>query len=316
MKPIFITLASITLMLSLCHAVDTHSIIGNWKTDAVVWDARVGPSVTLCSFNTNGTFTFGTISIAGSASATGEYYLTTNAPTLTNQIVFVANGSTNIHACYFQGSTLVIVEGGRRFFEFKRIEPLRREPLKYEMDGNFDDWKSYETAWNETRSLAERGLDMGRRFVDLKELYYDNDTNYLYLFFKSEPTLEESYEIRPGSGALGYLYIDSDMNTNTGVKRPSTVPGTDIEIYLPIGSGSPPSVHYWMKRWDYALSFNQEVRQESSKSPASLIAHGKHGVELALPLVDLQMSKGRKFALYYSFVPSSHYTRRVTVELK
>ena len=290
-------------MLCLCHAIDTDSLVGKWKTDK----RSFGDSVIVYSFETNGTFTH-SLQWINVESSTGTYRFTANAPLLTNQLVTVVDGYTNIRDCYFWGGALVIDSGRGPILNLKRIQPL-----KYEMDGSFDDWKSYQTGWKETRSLAERGLDMGERFVDLKELYYDNDAHYLYLFFKCEPTLKE---LGGGSGDLGYLYIDSDMNTNTGVKPPATVPGTDIEIYLPTGSGRKPVVQYWMKRWDYAFSFNQDVRQESSDAPATFMAHGKHGLELALPLADLQMSKGRKFALYYSFVPSPRYTRQVNVEIK
>src|SRR5688572_14657928 len=99
-------------MLSPCHRRDMHWPIGNWLTDQMFLQG--GPAVTTCSFDTNGTFTRLTRFTYGSSPTvitTGTYHFATNAPALTNQIVVVTNGRTNVHSYYFQGSMLVIDEG-------------------------------------------------------------------------------------------------------------------------------------------------------------------------------------------------------------
>jgi hypothetical protein len=158
--------------------------------------------------------------------------------------------------------------------------------------------------------------------IHMKEFYYDNDDKFFYLFFKFRPNIQERYDKHHSTGALGYLYIDTDANTNTGcsgfdsspipgmaadkyLSGTATIPGSEIQIYFPIGfywndvtSGC--YVSYTMKRWDAAAkSFVQIVRTEDSRKDASLIAHGKDGVEVAIPLADLGLAKGSEFAFTF-----------------
>ena len=215
-----------------------------------------------------------------------------------------------------------------------------RYPPKYKIDGNFDDWKSYQTA------QIANGFPWDKLVITppydgimLKEFYYDSDDNYLYLFFKFKPTLQERYDKTHSSGALGYLYIDSDMDTNTGctdfdtggtspipgiVSGTSTIPGAEFQIYFPIGiymnsAASGCYVAYEIKRWDStAKSFAQTVRIADSREGGTLIAHGKDGVEVALLLTDFKLAKGSQISLAFwgnLFVPEE-YVKRTTIQLK
>jgi len=206
-------------------------------------------------------------------------------------------------------------------------------PPKYKVDGNFSDWANFETGWKET------GVDWSKvreepsfEGIDLKEFYYDNDDAYLYLFFKCVPTVQQRYEKQHAAGDLGYLYIDSDMNTNTGSTDRghgfAGFVGSDFEIYLPLGvyhRFSPTNgeqsgcyVCYELKRWDpSSKSFGQEVRKEESVTASPLIAHGNDGVELALPLSDLGLKKGNKlsFVCWEGGAPQSRINK-ITIHLK
>jgi hypothetical protein len=183
-------------------------------------------------------------------------------------------------------------------------------PPTRKIDGVFADWKSYQTAWNET------GLDGSKvkttpavDEIDLKECYYDNDETYLYLFIKCKPTVQERYDKTHSSGALGYIYIDEDMNPTTGASDrdadgQSTISGAEIQIYLPTGfsirNGTLSGCHliYDMKRWNAASRlFDKNIRKANSKDPKPLVAHGGDGVEIALLLSDLGVRKGSKFTL-------------------
>jgi hypothetical protein len=206
-------------------------------------------------------------------------------------------------------------------------------PPKYKIDGNVEGWKGYQTGWEET-GLDWSKVQMTPAFddFDLKQLYYDNDETYLYLFLKFKPTVQERYDKKRTSGAFGYLYIDSDLNTNTGSTNidadgSSTIPGADIQIWLPVGvysrysaegTRSGCSVSYDIRRWDpVSKLFQQEIRKAESTEANSLVAHGKDGVEIAILLSDLQLRKGSKFSLYgWEMAAPRDYINQTTIEIR
>ena len=100
---------------------------------------------------------------------------------------------------------------------------------KYKIDGSFDDWKTYGTA-KTTTNLDWTTFHISPEYdgIILKEFYYDNDENYLYVFFKFKPTLQERYDKTHSTGSVGCLYIDSDMNTNTGCDSDDSHGGSNI----------------------------------------------------------------------------------------
>jgi hypothetical protein len=66
-------------------------------------------------------------------------------------------------------------------------------------------------------------------------------------------------------------------------------------------------VYYEIKHWDSTKSqFSKEIRTEDSRNGSPLIAHGKDGVEMAILLDDLHLTKGSKFLITYNefLVPS------------
>jgi len=200
---------------------------------------------------------------------------------------------------------------------------------KYKIDGRFEDWKGYQVGWQET-GLDWSKVDRKPAFegIDLKEFYYDNDDTYLYLFFKCKRTVEESYNKTHARGALGYLYIDCDMNTNTGAIDQDRVPGADIEIWIPIGfySDHPAAqgtqsgcfISYEAKRWDASSKmFKQVVCRADSRDPSPLVAHGKDGIEIALLLSEVGVRKGSKVPFVcYDFESPLKYANRTTIEIK
>jgi len=183
-------------------------------------------------------------------------------------------------------------------------------PPKCKIDGVFEDWSAYQVAWSETGfDWSKAKMTPAFDGIDLKEFYYDNDETYLYLFIKCKPTLQERYDETHRTAMLGYLYIDSDMNTNTGAADRDadgawTVSGAEIQIYLPTGFSSAEGkksdclLIYDMKRWDVSSKlFDQRIRKAESSDSDPLVAHGKDGVEMALLLSDLGVQKGGKFSL-------------------
>jgi len=203
-----------------------------------------------------------------------------------------------------------------------------RQRPKYKIDGIGADWNTNQVAW------AETGLDWSKADVqpefdgiDIKAVYWDNDDAYLYLFLKCKPSVQERYDKTHRTGALGYLYIDTDLDSDTGAgdedsDGQSTVRGAEVQIYLPTGfslsADKDALVMYEMKRWDSKSKlFSQDVRTENSRSTSSLIAHGKDGVEIALLLSDLKVAKKQKFnlACWESSAPRV-YINRTVIEIK
>lgn len=215
-------------------------------------------------------------------------------------------------------------------------------PTKYKIDGNFNDWKNFKTM--DTSTIDWSTFTTTFTNIDeilLKKIYYDYDNNYLYLFFKFAPSIQEVYDKQHKLLSYGGpLYIDTDANTNTGctdwdtqnIPPPpdvppnewhagnSTIPGAEIQVSFGSGwwadsSGSGCTVYYEIERWDAATKTfaNHTVRKEESSDASPLIAHGKDGVEAALLLSDLQLSPTNKFALTFwiPLVPNEFANREV-----
>ena len=176
------------------------------------------------------------------------------------------------------------------------------------IDGSFEARKGYKEGWKETGGVGFGGAGED---IDIKEFYYRNDKDFIYLFFKCRPTVQERYDKLHRSGIFAYLYIDSDSDRSTGASQTddsgnSAMLGTDIQIWMPLGVFTSSnsaygdrkgcSISYAIKLWDpVKKDFAIEIRQEDSKDEGSLIAHGKDGVEVAIPLADLKKTKGDKF---------------------
>lgn len=201
-------------------------------------------------------------------------------------------------------------------------------PTKYKIDGLFDDWKTHETINTDT------GIDWSKvvmtgyyNGIHFRDFYEDSDSNYLYLFFKFKPSIQERYDRTHSGGALGYLYIDTDANTNTGCTdldaEGGTVSGSEIQIYFPIGiymnlETNGCDVSYEIERWNSASkNFDETVRTADSRDSEGLIAHGEDGVEAALPLADLQVTGGSHISLAFwgDLVPKK-YIKRTTIQLR
>jgi hypothetical protein len=201
---------------------------------------------------------------------------------------------------------------------------------QFKIDGSIDDWTGYTLAWPETGSTGRGNAGDG---IDVKEFYYCNDDTYLYLFLRCNPTLQERYEKIGASGMLAWLYIDSDSNPATGASQKdesgnSAMLGTDIRISVPIGiyTKMDPgqvikgcNVLYRIENWDgNSKDFSASAFNQDSKESGSLIAHGKDGVEIALPLSVLRKRKGDRFDLICVEAANDRpeFANRTTIKLK
>lgn len=188
--------------------------------------------------------------------------------------------------------------------------------LKYKIDGDFDDWKTFRTV------QTSKGYPWDAVVITppyesfiIREFYCDNDDKYLYLFFKCKPTIDEILKKKHSLENLEDIYIKSSTDKNGHCSKRdslgnSTLPGANIQIQLPAGwaydSSSAQStlgdlyVQYRLALWNSVTKcFDRDVLIEDSRSSFPLIAHGKDGVEMAIPLKDLHLVKGSNFAIAY-----------------
>jgi len=223
--------------------------------------------------------------------------------------------------------------------------PNHEQPLpglSYKLDGSFGDWKNFRKGWIED-TVGFEGISKSPRGkgVAFKGCYYDNDQNYLYLFYICTPTLQKEIEHHHAehgkssftSHGLGSLWIDLDLDQSTGAStgkttQPGIVTGAELKLEMSCGvfwqadRGDESGGNYLefsMSRWKAEKSeFGDTTSRYSSRDDAPLIGHGVNGIEMAIPLKDLNVKKGSLFALSlreFNTLPGA-FTRRIEIEIK
>ena len=213
--------------------------------------------------------------------------------------------------------------------------------LKYKLDGSFADWKNFRRGWIED-TLGFEGISRISRGpgIAFKGCCYDNDENYLYLFHLCTPTVLkeiERHHAEHGESSftthgLASLWIDVDGNASTGASigkpnQPQVVAGA--EIYIPLSCGIFAQVdrgavsrgnylEFSISKWDSEkTAFADASSRYSTRNNAPLIGHGVDGIEMAIPLKDLNIKKGDRFVLSLqesNMLPGG--TRRIEIEIK
>ena len=77
-------------------------------------------------------------------------------------------------------------------------------------------------------------------------------------------------------------------------------------------------IGYSISWWDFEKNeFKDEAQKYLSYKGLPLINHGKHGIEMAIPLSDLKLKKGQSFTLsLLEDVHDSKYIRRRVIKIK
>ena len=210
--------------------------------------------------------------------------------------------------------------------------------LRYKLDGSVGDWKAYRLGWIED-TVGFEGINSVPRGegIAFKGCYYDNDENFLYVFYVLTPTLQEMIQRQQAKygkssftcHGLGSVWIDSDMDVFTGASvnketQEKRVPGAEICIQLTCGifwqlvAGKEKHgnfLDYDVRRWDAGKNeFAKAAVSYSSHDEMPLIGHDVNGIEMAIPLKDLRMKKGDGFRL--SLQEHNGFIRRTKVEIK
>lgn len=191
--------------------------------------------------------------------------------------------------------------------------------LKYRIDGSFDGWTNCKVA-ETAKNLDWDAFQFHSEYPDIdsekiKRFFYDNDDNYLYIFFKLDRTLDQIYGKRYVGFDFGELFFDIDMNTNTGCGASErsgvgALIGSELRIqifggfYAKNDSGGKFSgryVYYDEASWDsLAQQFDKNVNhQDSIDASHRLIACGKDGMALAIPIDSFNNAKNGQFNMAY-----------------
>jgi hypothetical protein len=185
------------------------------------------------------------------------------------------------------------------------------------IDGSFEDWASFATAWKAAPASRGSGIASDLHFVEILECLYTSDEHYLYLFFKFSPPVDQRYTGRSQDGGhICFLYLDGDFgwkaeSTREAVLAAPEIAGTDTKISIgfgtcvSVGSGTESAglcTMYEIARWDpdiFDYDFSASSRRERSVDKPVLIKQGRDGVEMALLLSDLGKGRGDKFDLVF-----------------
>jgi hypothetical protein len=167
-------------------------------------------------------------------------------------------------------------------------------PLLFTLDGSIKDWSGIEPIWNEG---GAEGRGAFEHYIDIKQVYFNNDDRYLYVFMRFTPTIAERYKIHPYSGDIGDLYFDIDNDPSTGSGKVfesdkfkgEKYRGYEVKVWIPIGvfssSGrSTPYASYEIRLLENEGFSVHGIYAQKSFDEDDLIAHGPDGIELALPL--------------------------------
>jgi len=161
----------------------------------------------------------------------------------------------------------------------------------FKLDGNFEDWGEIEPLWDEG---GAEGHGTRETNIDIKQVYFKNDDQYLYVFMKISPTLVERFQTEESTGIVGDLYFDTDNDPSTGgtyilLWDTEKYKGYEVRVWIPLGyetwSGETTKyVGYQLYMAEEGSFSGLETFSQKTTKKDSLIAHGPDGIETALPL--------------------------------
>jgi hypothetical protein len=171
-------------------------------------------------------------------------------------------------------------------------ETASAAPLLFKLDGKADDWAAIAPFWEE---VGPAGSGLGEHSIDIKQVYFRNDAQYLYVFMKISPTIEERFKMHPFGDIIGNLFLDTDNNPQTGSNaaegmESDAYKGYEIRVWIPVGvltssSGeSSPTVSYEIYTHEGGFRGINRADLQNTMDEGSLIAFGPDGVEFALKL--------------------------------
>ena len=175
--------------------------------------------------------------------------------------------------------------------------------LLFKLDGRADDWAGIAPFWEE---VGPAGSGLGESSIDIKQVHFKNDAQYLYGFVRISPTIGERFKVSPTGDIIGNLFLDTDNNSQTGSNaaegmESEAYKGYEIRIWIPVGvvtSGSGesfPSVSYEIYTHEGGFYGINRADLQNTMDEGSLIAYGPDGVEFALRLEVMKIAVPANF---------------------
>ncbi|MFZ2052701.1 MAG: hypothetical protein WAU81_00765 [Candidatus Aminicenantales bacterium] len=207
--------------------------------------------------------------------------------------------------------------------KFQGAETAPAIPLLFKLDGKAEDWAGIEPLWAEGGAAGLPFNDDS--FIDIKQVYFKNDAQYLYVFMRISPTIEERFRKHRAGGYIGYLFFDTDNNPQTGKVpvegfEPEYYKGNEIMVDIPVGvltdSGqSFPTVSYGIYNHEDGFREVKHADSQDSLGEGSLIAHGPDGVEFALKLGAMKLTPPMTFrAMLHEFGSNAQSVGKLMLE--
>lgn len=178
-------------------------------------------------------------------------------------------------------------------------EPVQKAASQFlvTLDGKIQDWAGTEPLWNEG-GMAGRGAFESN--IDIQQVYFKNDSQYLYAFMRISPTIEDRFKKSPTGGIIGDLFLDLDNNPNTGSnafegREEEKYKGYEARVHLPVGvitseGKSSPFLGYEVYRHEGGFYGINTVDRQDTMSEGALISHGPDGIEFAVRLDILKLA--------------------------
>lgn len=173
-------------------------------------------------------------------------------------------------------------------------------PLLFKIDGKAEDWAGIEPFWAEG---GAPGQGLGESSIDIKSVYFKNDAQFLYVFMRIFPTIEERFKKSPSGDIVGDLFFDTDNSPKTGsnaviysgMLESDLYKGYEIRVWIAVGvlSGygkSVPTVSYEIYTHEGGFHGNNVADRQNSEDEGSLMAHGPDGIEFALKLEAMKLT--------------------------
>jgi len=189
-----------------------------------------------------------------------------------------------------QTSDEAVSQAGVKSVEAAAETDAGADPYLFKLDGSFEDWEGIEPLWEEGGAEGQGAWETN---IDIKQVYFKNDGQYLYVFMKCSPTIEERSKIEKSGGIVGDLYLDTDNDPSTGgtyilMWDAEKYKGYEVRVCIPIG------IETWSGETTMYVGYELYMaeggsfpglgsyRQDTTRK-GSLIAHGPDGIEMALP---------------------------------
>ena len=171
-------------------------------------------------------------------------------------------------------------------------------PLLFKLDGKADDWAGIAPFWAEGGAPGQDLPD--ESVIDIRQVYFKNDTQYLYGFMGISPTIEDRFRKFQSGGIIGNLFLDTDNSPKTGSnaaegRESDLYKGYEIRVWIPIGvvtgSGkSFPTVSYEIYTHEGGFYGINIADRQNTMDEGSLIAFGPDGIEFALKLEAMKLT--------------------------